>query len=72
MIDPLHVSMSETLQGIRFRAGYSKPWQLALTLEIEPERVERFERAGLSADQPGDQRLVDVYGELAVRKAGSP
>lgn len=60
-------TMAETLQGIRRRAGYPTVKALALALEVDMYRIFRFEAAQFKADEPGDQHLVDKYGELARR-----
>ena len=62
-MDTVHVSMQDTLRGIRERAGRSQEG-LAAYLEVDLPRLQRFEAATLSGHEPGDQELVDVYGRL--------
>lgn len=59
MGDLLHISIQETLTGIRQRAGRSIEG-LAAYLQVPVERVQLFEQ-----HINGDQWLLDIYGLLA-------
>lgn len=64
MNDPkIHVPMSETLAGIRSRAGRSQEG-LSAYLQMSLVRVQKFEAATLTAEVPGDQELLDHYGRM--------
>lgn len=54
--DPWHVSLADSLRGIRRYAGYPTVEALALALEIDPMRILRFEAANLKPDEPGIRR----------------